>query len=444
MTMNTTRATFDSSLPRLVTAVRDIAGDLDFSALRVIRDMNGHLYLVVPDAWQDETLTSLSARLDTDLGAYSPGARNVVQRQRDVLSGTALLDEPYLLTWVDDTPVHVIERRAVGQDWVQQPKAASAHSPRFVFYSLKGGVGRSTALMLWGRRLARQGKTVLIVDLDLEAPGLGPHTLTDEERPQWGTLDWLVEDLVDNDPDCLLPDMVAESFLTETPGFWVAPALGQKSNEDPGNVLAKLARAYLDTPDGNFADRVRRLISALEDQVHPDVVLIDSRAGLHESVAANLLHLDAEVLLFAVDLPATWEGYRYLFGHLRQLVTHSARAHDTSDWRERFQMVQARCLMTAEEKRHFASSAYGVWTDTLYDSAPADGDILEVMPPFSFDEYDEQAPHWPLAILRSEHLEALNPLTHLASVGEAAIEEAFKELFAGLEERLETLTGDAE
>ncbi|MGS0467890.1 P-loop NTPase [Cobetia marina] len=40
------------------------------------------------------------------------------------------------------------------------------------FYSLRGGVGRSTSLAHTARLLASQGKKVVCLDMDLEAPGL--------------------------------------------------------------------------------------------------------------------------------------------------------------------------------------------------------------------------------------------------------------------------------
>ncbi len=40
------------------------------------------------------------------------------------------------------------------------------------FYSYKGGVGRSMALANVAFELAKQGKKILMVDWDLEAPGL--------------------------------------------------------------------------------------------------------------------------------------------------------------------------------------------------------------------------------------------------------------------------------
>jgi cellulose biosynthesis protein BcsQ len=42
----------------------------------------------------------------------------------------------------------------------------------FSFYSFKGGVGRSMAVANVAALLARAGNSVLVVDWDLEAPGL--------------------------------------------------------------------------------------------------------------------------------------------------------------------------------------------------------------------------------------------------------------------------------
>jgi cellulose biosynthesis protein BcsQ len=435
--------TFDQCLPLLVRAVRESEPSVDFANLRVVRDMHGRLYLMVPDDWLDSVVDSLKEKLRNLLGHYSPGA-NGVARYRDTLAGEALFQEPVLVYWVDGVNVHLIERRAMGQDWALQPEALQQlHPPRFVFHSLKGGVGRSTAMMLWGRELVRQGRTVLLVDLDLEAPGLGTHMLEPDHRPSYGVLDWLVEDLVGNAPAQMSNEMVAQSTLASSPGLWVAPALGKCAFDNPENVMAKLARGYLEGENGlGFAARLRHMLEALEAHVKPDVVLIDSRAGLHETVAANLLHLNAEVFLFAVDVPATWEGYRYLLSHLAQLARVRGEVSPQEvDWRERFHMVQARASMRDEDKRRFASRSFSVWVDTLYDELPP-ADWVGATSAFTFDELDADAPHWPLSILRSDHFEALDPMVQLASIGESAIREAFGELFSGLNHYLALAEAD--
>ena len=435
---------FDQCIPRMARAVLESRPSADFSALRVVRDMHGRLYLVVPDDWPDDVLDVLRARVSEALGPYSPGEANGVVRCSETLAGEALFEEPSLVYWVGDVGVYVVERRAMGQDWVLRPEAGQeAHCPRFVFHSLKGGVGRTTAMMLWGRELVRRGRTVLLVDLDLEAPGLGAHMLSEQVRPEYGVVDWLVEDLVGNAGPALPPEMVAESPLVDSPGLWVAPAVGRGAMAHPDNVMAKLARAYLEGEDGSgFAARLQRMVAALESHVRPDVVLIDSRAGLHETVAASMLHLQAEVFLFAVDVPATWEGYHYLLAHLALLASVRGEWSDAGDWRQRFHMVQARSSMSEADRRRFAASAYSVWLDTLYDALPPDATGSDEGWAFTFDERDPEAPHWPLSILRSDHFEALVPLEQLAEVGEHAIGEAFGEFFEGLEATLRLLEED--
>ena len=48
----------------------------------------------------------------------------------------------------------------------------------YTFYSFKGGVGRTMALANVAALLAKWGYSVLVVDWDLEAPGLEPILFT--------------------------------------------------------------------------------------------------------------------------------------------------------------------------------------------------------------------------------------------------------------------------
>ena len=62
------------------------------------------------------------------------------------------------------------------------------------FYSFKGGVGRTMALANIAILLAHMGKKVLMIDWDLEAPGL-PRYFVDykiENRGEKGLLDLLL------------------------------------------------------------------------------------------------------------------------------------------------------------------------------------------------------------------------------------------------------------
>ena len=67
--------------------------------------------------------------------------------------------------------VYFSERHIENTNWFINEKY-ELNTPVTSFYSFKGGVGRTTATVLSALLLARQGKKVMIVDFDLEAPGL--------------------------------------------------------------------------------------------------------------------------------------------------------------------------------------------------------------------------------------------------------------------------------
>jgi len=423
--------TFDQALDKAVDAILRCYPGVRWHDIRVVRDMLGKLFIVLPDELAEDlaAIAQLNQLLTAHLQNYA-GSTSPAACLSDTLSGAALLEEPYIIHYCGEHAVRVIERRAMGENWLLEPSQADlSHPPRFVFFSLKGGVGRSTALALWARQLCQEGKSVLVMDMDLEAPGLGAQLLERSGKPLYGVADWLVEDLVGNPADTLVPDMAQQSPIVPA-GLWVVPAFGAATDEAPENMLAKLARAYLEKTDANgsqlFARRLQRMLQALEAHYQPDVVLVDSRAGLHETVATTLLHLDAEVLCFAVDLEVTWQGYRYLFSHLTQLAQQKLQQ---GDWRDRFKMVSARAM--PDDFDRFLDCSYGLWTDTLYDESS------EEVRGLSFDVRDEAAPHYPLIIPRVDIFEAFEPCRDLRRMHEAQISAVFGEFFAGLQSCLE-------
>jgi MinD-like ATPase involved in chromosome partitioning or flagellar assembly len=71
----------------------------------------------------------------------------------------------------------------------------NAGPPIVVFYSFKGGVGRTTSLASFAIQRARLGERVAVIDLDLDAPGVGTLLAADEKgtAAQWGVVDYLLE-----------------------------------------------------------------------------------------------------------------------------------------------------------------------------------------------------------------------------------------------------------
>ena len=93
--------------------------------------------------------------------------------------------------------VYWVDRLVTGRDWWTVSDSLHTESPgRCTLFSVKGGVGRSTTAAVLAWHLSRKGERVLVVDLDLESPGLSSAMLDAHARPKFGVTDWFVEDLV--------------------------------------------------------------------------------------------------------------------------------------------------------------------------------------------------------------------------------------------------------
>jgi hypothetical protein len=296
-----------------------------------------------------------------------------------------------------------------------------------VFFSIKGGVGRSTAMAATAWALAQSGKRVLVLDLDLESPGLSSSLLPDDMRPTYGITDWLVEDLVDNG-DVVFNAMVTTSPLSHDGEIYVVPAHGSAPNE----YVAKLGRAWMPkiSTEGlreSWSQRLQRLLKALEERLEPDVVLIDSRAGIDEVASACVTDLGANlVLLFALDGEQTWSGYRILFQHWHTTgVVHNIR--------ERLQLIGALVpeLDSAEYFSGLRERAWSLFAEELYDEVAAGEPAIGET--WSFDDSDEGAPHFPWMIRWHRGFAALRSMhTRLEGVDSQEVEAIFGPLITGL------------
>lgn len=329
--------------------------------------------------------------------------------------------------------VHVLERTVIGTDWARTTPspstgAAGRRDRRVALYGFKGGVGRTTATAVLARHLAGQGRCVLVVDLDLESPGVSNLLEDPAGIPRHGIVDHLVEAGVGNAEGL---ELVARSTALPFKGngeVWFTPAGGSPLEGEPYDYLAKLNRVYSDLAglnpgDGErpFSLRLEQAIAACEDQVTelsrpPDIVLLDSRAGMHDIAAVTLTHLSGLALLFAVDNPSTWEGYRMLFKQWQQ------RPDLARELRERLRIVAAMFHSAGDAKRLPAlrDRAQALFASTLYDQLDTDGtdgtdsvggaDEGEYEEPYHPPVEDDDAPHSPVPILFGNDLVGLDPL----------------------------------
>jgi len=386
-------STFDHILPTIREVLEGQAEKLETLGPIVInRDLNGRIRLVVNEKIRDDekpnvVLDAIVTALAERLGPHGFPTEHMVLYESDA---TDVIQNAPQFALEGFKDVTVVDRLATDTDW-STIEPVSPRASRIVFFSIKGGVGRSTALAVAAWSLAQAGKRVMVLDLDLESPGLSSSLLPQERRPEHGITDWLVEDLVDNGT-AVFESMVATSDLSHDGEIYVVPAHGQ----NPGEYVGKLGRAWMSKAcaDGSrepWTKRLNRLLDDLENRYQPDVILIDSRAGIDEVASACITDLGASsVILFAIDGEQTWSGYSILLQHWHQTGV-------VREIRDRLQLVGAMIpeVGGADYFDGLLEQAWDTFTDQLYDEVPP-GESSEDY--FNFDRDNENAPHFPWSI----------------------------------------------
>lgn len=374
----------------------------------VVRDLRGRLRLAIEKGPKDGAdLAALQQQLREAAGPFFGGGP---LWRDELLAPDALFDAKDGYKAGDVT---VLERTTMGADWTRSALPnEEPRPPRGALYGIKGGVGRSLALCVLARHLAQLGKKVLVVDLDLESPGVSTSLLPAGAGASFGVVDWLAEDAVEQADDELVDQMAVSSPLADDTGgsILVAPC-GAVSSPSAGGAdsdyLAKLCRAYIDLPSRGgrietFAERLARMLDALERTHAPDVVLLDSRAGLHDVAAITLTRLASMSFLFAIGTPQTWAGYRTLFRQWQRQPEVAMRV------RERLRIVAAQVPETDRVAylARFQEDAYSLFAETLYEEAGP-----QTPNAFNFDIGSTDAPHHRLPIYWSRALQDWNPLS---------------------------------
>jgi hypothetical protein len=423
---------FDEAIDSALNIIREKISNQ--CPVTLVRDVSGQLTAVLDDDVLDEPgLEELATALNERLGRFSPGPRRVLLRRSDLIDPRDVLESPDRVRLPDAEEVWLIDRLLTNQEWLRKPHLARPRLRVATAFSLKGGVGRSTAVAVWAWYLARQGNRVAVVDLDLEAPGLG--SLLVGEQPDYGMVDWFVEALLGQPDPGLLDDCLTFSPVADdTEGVvQVLPAFGAKTRD----YVAKVGRVYLPVlaPNGEeigLPGRIDSLITALSlRQDPPDVVLLDSRAGLHDIGAAAVTQVGAEAFLFAREEPQSWQAYRLLFEHLSRSAGVRFGMPD-DDLRWRLKMVAAQVDKTEGAVASWLDSSYETWS-TLYDD---EGRASEGNPAETFVRDETSAPHYPLTIYYDGGLRGMGLVDSSQRPPWPVIESAFGEFLAGATARL--------
>ncbi|KJU85176.1 Cobyrinic acid a,c-diamide synthase domain protein [Candidatus Magnetobacterium bavaricum] len=390
----------------LDTALDTVKRNVDSGDIVIVRDLRGCIRVLAPghESEQKAAFKKCSQELTDALGSYGFPQDRAVLYAGDMELGDDVFSDQQLIYKESALTVYLLDRQIIGQDWMRAPLKRVTKNRRVTFFGIKGGVGRSTALVIWAWRLAKQGKKVLIFDLDLESPGVSSTLLPDESLPDYGIVDWFVEDGV-GQVNIIENAIIASSPLAkDLPGeIRIVPAFGR----DTGDYMPKLARCYAEF-SGNahkpWGERLQQMVEEVEDKERPDLVILDSRAGLHDIAAISVTRMDADVFLFAADSLQTWNAYAFLFRHWQKYQP------EIRDFRKSLQIVAAMIPETEMERylQRFRERAWDLFRGHIYDDE-AEAQDTDV---FNFDVDDKEAPHYPLHIYWNRALQEFNPLQY--------------------------------
>lgn len=276
--------------------------------------------------------------------------------------------------------------------WKARGEEAPEGPPIVVFYSFKGGMGRSTALASFAIQRAREGERLVVLDFDLDAPGVGTLLASDEigSTAPWGVVDYFLErpfdetDLRDYYHPC------RRERVTGAGEILVVPA-----GRLDANYLGKLSRIDFEQASQEEKNYILlTLLKQIREELNPNWLLVDARAGLSEP-AGLLLGGHAHLYtLFGTTSEQSWLGLRLA---LRRLGAE--RVFE--------KLPQVECLLVqamVPQDSTVSSLAKGIFSDRARDEfaenyyAPDPEDPEEDKFWYVRDLDDEDAPHSPAAI----------------------------------------------
>jgi len=315
--------------------------------------------------------------------------------------------------------VRLLQRLRRNSAWTKDPSKPvwplkdgdhAGGPPIIVFYSFKGGVGRSTALASFAVQRARKGERVVVLDLDLDAPGVGVLLASDDAGTiaRWGVTDYFLErqmggnDLRDYYHAC------RREKVTGSGEILVIPA-GQTDE----HYLSKLARVDFELPDE--AGTVHPLFAILEEvrsQLAPHWILLDARAGLSEPAGLLLSGLAHLYVLFGTSSEQSWQGLRLVLKHLGAERVLENKAQIDCLLVQAMVPEDPRASNTA--KGFFSDRARDEFSTNYYSQDPDDPNEDSLW--YVRDLDDEDAPHAPVPISYKAALSHFERIDDIASI----------------------------
>ncbi|MDJ0772771.1 MAG: AAA family ATPase [Mastigocoleus sp. MO_167.B18] len=201
-------------------------------------------------------------------------------------------------------------------------------TPQIVtFYSFKGGVGRSTALGMVAGILATRNRRVVMVDFDLEAPGISILFDPDIEKineEQYGVLDYLHQRYLTPEENIPKIESCISQINLPTRGELFLVPVGEY-DENYIHRLADLDRQTLENFYRGANNPIEQLMEDIKTSLNPDVILIDARPGFSDISAIALFDLADTAIICFSPTDQSFEGLRWVVQGIRKQNQYQAK-----------------------------------------------------------------------------------------------------------------------
>jgi hypothetical protein len=264
---------------------------------------------------------------------------------------------------------------------------------------------------------------VVVVDFDLDAPGVGKLLAADDKgaTSHWGIVDFLLERAHGVVP---LSDYYHPCRRVAGEGDIVVFPAGRID----GEYADKLARVDFDQPPNDTDSPVLHLLRNIHADLKPDWILLDARTGISEPAGFLLSGLAHLHVLFGTTSEQSWHGLTVVIDKLgRQRVLNGRPQAECV-------LVQALVPAHVEAARYateaFTERARSAFTDLYYAEEPEDPSDERFWDVRDLDS--EDAPHVPVPISYEEQLAHFSDIADIADLlAESAAYRILEERIAG-------------
>ncbi|MBN2091614.1 AAA family ATPase [candidate division KSB1 bacterium] len=285
--------------------------------------------------------------------------------------------------------IYFAERHLERTNWFIKKRIEQLKTPVILFYSFKGGLGRTTAMVLSAIQLARIGKKVALIDFDLEAPGLASlFALKNENSEELLSVNGFVDFLITlsankrNFENLSLDDYyftINNQALVGTAGgeLIIVPSIATDP-ESSKSYLDKLSKISLKIGlNGNFYPD--DFLCLVEQELQPDYILIDTRTGINDIGGLAFNRYAQMIFLVFYGNQQNMFGLRSIVPALKELKKNDVQFYLINS------PVPENSTDAQFEKDFYLEHSYGIFAEQFYEE------------PYP-DPEDESCEHYPIHI----------------------------------------------